>query len=1155
MRAPQQIFRVRRQYNQWVGNQTLEDYSLRFTATHARRFSIDQVAKTALGATAFLALEAIAAAVTLNYGFVNFFWAMITVSLVIMITGAPITYYAAKHGLDIDLLTRSAGFGYLGSTITSLIYASFTFIFFALEAAILASALKALFGIPITIGYVLCALAVVPIVTHGITAISRFQIGTQPVWLVLQLSALVVVGVYEFNQIDDWLTFVPDTIISQKAFDLALFGGAAAIMFSMIAQIGEQVDYLRFLPEKTKSNKKRWWFWMLLAGPGWILIGMIKMLFGSFLAYLAISRGIGFEQATDPTYMYQAVFHYITQSPVFSLILAGVMVIISQMKINVTNAYAGSIAWSNFFSRLTHSHPGRVVWLVFNVLIALMLMELGIYRALESILGIFAIVAISWLSTLAADLLINRPLKLRPAQAEFKRAHLYDINPVGVGSMILATAIGLLAYLGVMGSTAKHLAPFLSLLVCFIATPAIAIITRGKYYLARDSEELTTCGQTEARCCICETEFELPDVSYCPAYQGPICSLCCSLDARCLDSCKPHGRLSDQAQHFFQLFLPRSIANKINSRIGRFVGIFLCINLLTAALLSLIYYHMSPTTGDEKALLGTTIWTLFFILMIIFGVISWLFLLAHESQEVAQKESNRQTRRLIEEIEAHQITDQYLQQAKELAEKASSAKTRYLTGISHELRTPLQSILGYAQLLQKNNNAPEQQKGLQIIYRSGEYLADLLEGLLDISKIEAGRMDIYRNQVKLPDLLDQIVELFAPQAENKGLEFIYQRPKNLPAVVIADEKRLRQILINLLSNAIKYTIDGQVEFSVNYRNQVAEFLVKDTGVGIESDDIERILAPFERVRDTQVPNVTGTGLGLTIVRLLTEVMGGELQIASTPGKGSEFKVSLMLSRVDIPLAHVSSPQKIIGYEGNRRTVLVVDDEPVHRGLISDLLVPLGFTTLEAQDADECREIISATQPDLFLLDVTMPKENGLSLAQWLRDHQFNAPIIMLSADAQERHKKPADDSAHDDYMVKPINNQILLEKISQLLKIKWSYEQQVKPENLNTGNIAHNNKLINNQKLKNNQNNTPPLAIPSIEHDAIELNTTTAALLRELKAYADLGYYRGVNDTLDKIGANACLPEAQLKKLLALAAEFRYEQLSKTLAEDQMHED
>src|SRR5690606_69471 len=223
LRPTQQIFRVRREYNIWVGNQTLEDFALRFTALKARRWSIERVALTALGATAFLALEAIAASVTLSYGFTNFVWAMLTVGAVIFITGLPITYHAARHGLDIDLLTRGAGFGYLGSTLTSLIYASFTFIFFAIEAAILASALEALLGIPPAIGYVLCALAVIPVVTHGITAISRFQIGTQGFWLSLQCLALGVAAWFEFSRIDDWSRFAPEHLESGNSFNLLHF--------------------------------------------------------------------------------------------------------------------------------------------------------------------------------------------------------------------------------------------------------------------------------------------------------------------------------------------------------------------------------------------------------------------------------------------------------------------------------------------------------------------------------------------------------------------------------------------------------------------------------------------------------------------------------------------------------------------------------------------------------------------------------------------------------------------------------------------------------------------------------------------------------------------------------------------------------------------
>ena len=411
MTAKQHIFRVRRNYNQWVANQTLEDYALRFTAKSARRWSAARVATTALGAISFLALEAIGGAITLHYGFNNAVAAIMAVSLIIFLTAIPISYYAAKYGVDIDLLTRGAGFGYIGSTITSLIYASFTFIFFALEAAIMAMALDLLFGIPLAWGYLISSLAIIPLVTHGITFISRFQLWSQPLWIILQLLPFVFIIYADASAVESWTEFsggMQAQEVPGEGINILLFGAASAVIFSLIAQIGEQVDFLRFLPEPKPNARLRWWAALIAGGPGWIVIGAIKILAGSFLAVLTLNHGIGIQEAADPTRMYMVAFSYIASSPEVALSVAGIFVILSQLKINVTNAYAGSIAWSNFFSRLTHSHPGRVVWLVFNVAIALLLMELGVYRALEQTLGFYGIVAVAWLGSLVAASVVPR---------------------------------------------------------------------------------------------------------------------------------------------------------------------------------------------------------------------------------------------------------------------------------------------------------------------------------------------------------------------------------------------------------------------------------------------------------------------------------------------------------------------------------------------------------------------------------------------------------------------------------------------------------------------------------------------------------------------------------------------------------------------------
>jgi len=271
----------RRSYNRWVANETMEDFALRFTARRARRWSHARVANTALGSISFLALEAIGGAITLTYGFDAAIIAIMLVGAVLFLTGLPISYYAARYGVDIDLLTRGAGFGYIGSTVTSLIYASFTFIFFALEAAILALALELCFGIPVTIGYILSALVVIPLVVNGFSKISAFQTWTQPFWVILHLMPFVLLA-WAGTDLSVWTGY--EGAHGKDGATILMIGAASGVALSLIAQIGEQVDFLRFLPEpKTRADRRRWWAALLAAGPGWSLLGVAKMLAGSSL--------------------------------------------------------------------------------------------------------------------------------------------------------------------------------------------------------------------------------------------------------------------------------------------------------------------------------------------------------------------------------------------------------------------------------------------------------------------------------------------------------------------------------------------------------------------------------------------------------------------------------------------------------------------------------------------------------------------------------------------------------------------------------------------------------------------------------------------------------------------------------------------------------
>ncbi len=1041
MNAKQKIFRVRRNYNQWVNNQTLEDYALRFTAKSARKWSLSRVANTALGAISFLALEAIGGAITISYGFDNAAVAILVVGLLIFLAGIPICYYAAKYGVDIDLLTRGAGFGYIGSTATSLIYASFTFIFFALEAAIMAMALKLLFGLPLSIGYIVCSVIVIPLVTHGITFISRFQLWTQPVWVILQLLPFVYLLFYDDGLIEGWSDFSGIEQDKSGSASLIYFGASTAVLFSLVAQIGEQVDFLRFLPEKNSNNRARWWLALLSAGPGWIVIGVIKIFAGSLLAYIAFSNGASEKDASDPSIMYLAGFENIIGNPQAALLISGIFVVLSQLKINVTNAYAGSIAWSNFFSRLTHSHPGRVFWVVFNVLIALVLMEIGVYQAFEQTLGAYAIIAVSWVSSLVADLVINKPLKLSPKHIEFRRAYLHDINPVGVGSMLISSIIGIVCYVGFWGEETKALAHFMTIISAFILAPAIAWITKGEFYLARKSDDaLFTKDHVE--CCICQNHYEREDVAYCPAYTGAICSLCCSLDARCQDMCKTTKKLPDRIASFIKNLLPSTIGTPLTLRLVRFTLLLTLISGIIGALLALSYVNAETDDNDINAILSSLLWSVFLVLIIVCGIISWLFVLANESRLVAQEESQKQNLLLVQEINAHEETDKKLQDAKEMAEAANNAKSRYLTGISHELRTPLNSILGYAQLLEADDQlSTGRREKVSIMRRSGEYLADLIEGLLNISQIEAGKLYINRNQVNINSLLDQIVYMFHLQAKEKGLTFTYECFNVLPEFVTTDEKRLRQILINLLSNAIKFTHSGEVSLTVTYKNQVAIFNITDSGPGIATKDIERIFKPFERVHVQDKPITPGTGLGLTITKLLTEIMGGEIRVRDNPKGGTIFTVSLMLSDIVYPKAETVVHRKIKGYDGDKKTVMIVDDDPTHRNLVDDILTPLGFNVIHARSGEECIALHQKGMSlDLYLLDISMPDMNGWKVADTLRQEGFGQPIIIVSANANESSENNLYPNLVNDHLFKPINIDSLLEKVGQWLTLEWHYE-------------------------------------------------------------------------------------------------------------------
>ncbi len=1091
MAARQRIIPIRRDYNRWVANQTLEDYALRFTAKSARRFSSSRISHTAIGAISFLALEAIGGAITLSYGTTNAFFAILAAAIVMLFVGLPISRYAIRHGVDIDLLTRGASFGYIGSTITSLIYASFTFMLFAIEASIMTGALQLAFGIPLWIGYIISAVVVIPLVIYGVQLISRFQLITQPFWIILNILPFVFIAFLDWDKFDLWRAFAGvghsnAEVGGAAPFDLVEFGAASAVILALMPQIGEQVDFLRFLPPEG-LRKWRHKLAVFLAGPGWVVVGVPKLLAGSFLAVLTLSTGVPIDEAADPAHMYFAAFGYMIPNQTAALLLMAAFVVVSQLKINVMNAYAGSLAWSNFFSRLTHSHPGRVVWLVFNVAIALLLMELGIYRLLEETLGIFSIVAMSWLCTISADLFVNKKLGLSPPGIEFKRAHLYDINPVGLGAMFGATTIALAAHFGLFGELMVSLATYVTL-TAFVISPAIAFATRGKYYLARKPRQSwKTLGSIT--CSVCEHPFEHEDMAWCPAYAAPICSLCCSLDSRCHDMCKPHARLNTQVGTVARTFLSEHIIARLTTRLGRYATTAVVSISLMGAILAMVGYQAGEAAPANAEIIYGTISIVFFVFAIIAGIVSWFYVLAHDSRVVAEEESSRQNTLLLKEIAAHKKTDAALQNAKENAEAANRAKSRYVVGLSHELRTPLNAVLGYAQILERDETIPPpRQSAIKVIKRSADHLSGLIDGLLDISKIEAGRLQVYSNEINIQDFLDQIVEMFSLQAQAKGLQFEHVRAKALPQYVRTDEKRLRQILVNLLSNAIKFTDEGKVRFEITYRSQVATFTISDTGRGIAEKDLGRIYEPFQRGEADNIRPMPGLGLGLTITQLLTNTLGGEIAVTSVKDEGSTFRVRLMLSAIERPNTAPAAERKIVSYTGPRRTIVVVDDNQDHRDLMREVLTPMDFVVLTASGGPECLTLIEGVKPDLFLVDISMPGMSGWQLVTRLRAEGQTAPVIMLSANIGDGATADAAGEGHDDTLAKPVNLRRLADKLASHLALTWIYDDEKRPAPVSAA--------------------KKPVKSPGTSH------------VQDLLRLGEIGYVRGIEAKLADLAAN-----------------------------------
>ena len=395
------------------------------------------------------------------------------------------------------------------------------------------------------------------------------------------------------------------------------------------------------------------------------------------------------------------------------------------------------------------------------------------------------------------------------------------------------------------------------------------------------------------------------------------------------------------------------------------------------------------------------------------------------------------------------------------ATTANKAKSIFLARMSHELRTPLNAILGFTNILKKSMNTSNQEKeNLNIIKRSADHLLSIINEILELSKIEAGKMELSPKEFNFYELIKDIENLFATRYETKGLDFSIQISKNLPKYIKADVQRLRQILINLLGNSLKFTKKGEIKLVIYETHNKIFFELKDSGIGISKENLEKVFKPFVQVKQDSYTE-QGTGLGLAITKELITLMGGNIYVKSEVNVGTQFYFSINYEKVEEKnFVQKNEEKEIIGVKNENftKTILVVDDIKENRDLIVLLLNSYGFKTLQANSGLEALKLYDEEKIDLIFMDILMENLDGLETTKQIRSKENgkNIPIIALSANVYDEDKKEALKSGANDFLPKPVEEKDILLILEKYLKIELEYENEKNEDKIDMKNEIKN---------------------------------------------------------------------------------------------------